>query len=79
MTWLTLWHIALPLVAGLLCGRYLRHRRLDQVEWDAWDDGFREALRLVVLGRVDTDEVADQLDAAASQTRPDPAYPRWWN
>jgi hypothetical protein len=79
MTWLALWTTAMHLLTGVIAGRYLYHRHVDKVERDAWDDGFREALRLVVLGRVDTDEVADQLAEAAQQTRPDPAYPRWWN
>jgi hypothetical protein len=75
MTWLVLWHTALPLLVGVLCGRYLRHRRLDQ----AWTDGLHFGLRADTHMHSVVDEAADQLDEAAEQTRPDPAYPRWWN
>jgi hypothetical protein len=75
MTWLTLWHTALPLVAGLLCGRHLRHRRLAR----AWTAGLHFGLRAGSHMHDVVDEAWDQLDAAAEQTRPDLAYPRWWN
>jgi hypothetical protein len=71
MTWLVLWHTTLPLLAGLLCGRYLRHQHLDKVERDAWDDGFREALRLVLLGSVNADDAQ-----AREQAVPD-GWPGW--
>ncbi len=75
MTWVALWHPALLVLAGLLCGRYLRRRRLA----GAWTDGLHFGLRAGTHRHQAVDEAWDQLDAAASQTRPDPAYPRWWN
>ena len=66
MTWLVLWHPALLVLAGLLCGRYLHHHHVDQVERDAWDDGFTEALRCVVGFEYADD--SERLDAAQEQT-----------
>jgi len=79
MTWLALWHPALLVLAGLLCGGYLHHRHLDQVKRDAWEDGFHASLDSLGSLGINMDEPSRQLDAAATQTRPDPAYPRWWN
>jgi hypothetical protein len=70
MTWLALWTTALHLLTGVIAGRYLYHRHLDKVERDAWDDGFREALRLVLLGSVDIDDDEER------QTVPD-GWPGW--
>jgi hypothetical protein len=74
MTWLTLWHTAPPLLAGVLCGRYLRRRRLDRVERDAWEDGFHACLDAVT--GLHQDEMSAGLDAATDQTAPQ-AWPGW--
>jgi HNH endonuclease len=71
MTWLTLGHTALPLLAGLLCGRYFRHRRLEEVEQEARDDGYCEALRTVLrLNAAELDQLSRDLDATVEQTAP---------
>jgi hypothetical protein len=76
MTWLVLWHTALPLVAGLLCGRHLRRRRLDQVERDAWEDGFHACLDAVTGLEDDEDEMSGQVQATQQQAVPG-GWPGW--
>lgn len=71
--------VALPVLVGFLAGRHIRQRHIDELERDAWHDGFQACID-VMFGHLADDKpgrIGGQLDAAVEQT-PHPSDP-WWN
>lgn len=66
---------ALPVLAAYLLGRYALRQRIDQIEADAWDDGYTACLN--DLDPHGMDEVTSQLTAAVEQAAP--SDEPWWN